>query len=121
MSMELVEVGDAARRLDELIDRVCAGDEIYIMREGVPIAALQPARASKRVRYAIIIEHGPTSCSAYVPDLPGCVAVAENEAEVMTLIREAIEFHLECLREDGEPIPAPVSQVEYVDVTPVAA
>ena len=73
------------------------------------------------MQYAIVIEKGPTSYGAYVPDLPGCVAVADTEDEVRTLIREAIEFHLECLRDDGTPIPAPVSQVDYVDIAPVAA
>ena len=55
--------------------------------------------------YAVIIEQGPASFGAYVPDLPGCVAVAETEGEVKTLIREAIQLHIEALREDGEPDP----------------
>lgn len=71
------------------------------------------------MQYAIIIEKGPTSYGAYVPDLPGCVAVAATEAEVRKLIREAIPFHLEGMRLSGEPIPEPVSRVEYVDVAPV--
>ena len=52
----------------------------------------------------------------HVPDLPGCVAVAGTKEEVLELIQEVIEFHLEGLRYDGEPIPPPVSSVEYVDV-----
>ncbi|HST57421.1 MAG TPA: type II toxin-antitoxin system HicB family antitoxin [Longimicrobium sp.] len=72
------------------------------------------------MRYAVILEKGPASYGAYVPDLPGCVAVAETEEEVKTLIREAIEFHVECLREDGEPIPEPTSVIAYVEVAPVA-
>ena len=67
-------------------------------------------------RYAIVIEQGPTSYGAYVPDLPGCVAVAETEAEVTQLIREAIEFHLEGLRDAGEPIPEPTARMAYVEV-----
>ena len=67
-------------------------------------------------RYAVVIEEGPTSYGAYVPDLPGCVAVAETEAEVTELIREAIEFHLEGLRDAGEPIPEPTSRMAYVEV-----
>jgi len=67
-------------------------------------------------RYAVVIEQGPTSYGAYVPDLPGCVAVAETEDEVKTLIREAIEFHLEGLRDAGEPIPEPTSRMAYVEV-----
>jgi predicted RNase H-like HicB family nuclease len=67
-------------------------------------------------RYAVVIEQGPTSYGAYVPDLPGCVAVAETEDEVKDLIREAIEFHLEGLRDAGEPIPEPTSRMAYVEV-----
>lgn len=70
------------------------------------------------MQYAVIIEKGPTSYGAYVPDLPGCVAVAKTEEEVTTLIREAIEFHLEGMREDGESIPEPTSRVVYVEVAP---
>ena len=53
------------------------------------------------MEYLVVIERGPTSFGAYVPDLPGCVAVGESRAEVEALIREAIEFHLEGLREEG--------------------
>lgn len=67
-------------------------------------------------RYAVVIEQGPTSYGAYVPDLPGCVAVAETEEEVTELIREAIEFHLEGLRDAGQPIPEPTSRMAYVEV-----
>lgn len=69
----------------------------------------------------MVIERGATSFSAYLPDLPGCIAAAETEEEVEQLIREAVEFHLECMREDGEPIPEPTSRVIYVDVAPAAA
>ncbi|HLT46016.1 MAG TPA: type II toxin-antitoxin system HicB family antitoxin [Rubricoccaceae bacterium] len=68
------------------------------------------------MHYAVVIERGATSFGAYVPDLPGCVAVGETEEEVRALIREAIAFHLEGMREDGEPIPAPSAHVEYVEV-----
>ncbi len=67
-------------------------------------------------RYAVVIEKGPTSYGAYVPDLPGCVAVGESIEEVTDLIREAIEFHIEGLREAGEPVPEPTSQLTYVEV-----
>jgi predicted RNase H-like HicB family nuclease len=67
-------------------------------------------------RYAVVIEQGPTSYGAYVPDLPGCVAVGETVEEVTELIREAIEFHLEGLRDAGEPIPEPTSRMAYVEV-----
>jgi len=68
------------------------------------------------MRYAVIVEEGENSFGAYVPDLPGCVAVAETKEEVLELIQEAIEFHLEGLREDGQPIPEPASSIEYVEV-----
>lgn len=67
------------------------------------------------MRYAVIIEEGETSYGAYVPDLPGCVAVGDTLAEVKELIGEAIQFHLEGLREDGLPIPQPRSTLEYVE------
>ena len=68
------------------------------------------------MRYAIVIEKAPLNYAAYVPDLPGCIATGAIIAETESLIREAIEFHLEGLKEDGLPIPPPSSQVEYVDV-----
>jgi predicted RNase H-like HicB family nuclease len=68
------------------------------------------------MRYAVIIEEGENSFGAYVPDLPGCVAAAETREEVVRLIQEAIDFHIEGLREDGRPVPEPSSSVEYVDV-----
>ncbi len=68
------------------------------------------------MRYMVVIEKGETSWGAYVPDLPGCVAVGETEAEVKQLIQEAIEFHLEDLTESGAPIPAPMSRSDYVEV-----
>ena len=68
------------------------------------------------MRYAVIVEEGTKSFGAYVPDLPGCVAVAETKDELLQLIQEAIEFHLESLREDGQPIPEPSSTIEYIEV-----
>lgn len=68
------------------------------------------------MRYAIVIEKGPTSYGAYVPDLPGCVAAAETRAEVLQLIREAIRFHLEELRKEGLDVPEASSSAEYVEV-----
>jgi predicted RNase H-like HicB family nuclease len=72
------------------------------------------------VQFAVVIEKSETGYGAYVPDLPGCVAVGETEGEVRTLIREAIELHVESMRDDGLPIPAPTSQVTYVDVPQAA-
>ena len=68
-------------------------------------------------RYAIVIERAEANFSAYVPDLPGCVATGVTVGEVESEIREAIAFHIEGLREDGVPIPDPSSTVEYVEVT----
>lgn len=68
------------------------------------------------MRYAIVIEKATNNYSAYVPDLPGCIATGATIAETEKEIREAIEFHLDGLREDGEPLPEPQCQVEYVDV-----
>ena len=68
------------------------------------------------MRYAIVIEKAEGNFSAYVPDLPGCIATGNTVAEVETEIREAISFHLEGMREDGIPVPEPSSQVEYIDV-----
>jgi predicted RNase H-like HicB family nuclease len=70
------------------------------------------------MRYAVVIEKAEGNYSAYVPDLPGCVATGATVAEVESQIREAIAFHVEGLREDGVPIPEPSSQVEYIDVAP---
>ncbi len=68
------------------------------------------------MRYAVVIEKGESSYGAYVPDLPGCVAAGDTKEEVITLIQEAIEFHIEGLKEDGLPIPDPSSTVEFIDV-----
>jgi len=68
------------------------------------------------MRYAIVIEKAEGNYSAYVPDLPGCVATGATVEEAESEIREAIEFHLNGLREDGLAIPEPSSRVEYVDV-----
>ena len=68
------------------------------------------------MRYAVVVEQGDNSFGAYVPDLPGCIAAAETKEEVLQLIHEAIEFHVEGLREDGQPIPEPSSSIEYVEV-----
>ncbi len=68
------------------------------------------------MRYAIVIEKAESNYSAYVPDLPGCVATGATMHEVETQIREAIAFHIEGLREDGDAVPLPSSQVDYVDI-----
>lgn len=68
------------------------------------------------MKYAVIIETGPEGCSAYVPDLPGCVAAGTTVEETERLIQEAIEFHLEGIRLHGEPVPGPTTYCSYVTV-----
>ena len=68
------------------------------------------------MKYAVVIERSETGYGAYVPDSPGCVAVGETFAETERLIREAVEFHLEGLREDGIPVPEPSTVAQYVEV-----
>jgi predicted RNase H-like HicB family nuclease len=68
------------------------------------------------MRYAIVIEKAGSNYSAYVPDLPGCVSTGATIAEVEANIREAVEFHIEGMRADGDAVPPPSSQAGYVDV-----
>jgi predicted RNase H-like HicB family nuclease len=68
------------------------------------------------VKYLVIIEGSEGSYSAYLPDLPGCVAAGDTREETLELMREAIDLHLRGLREDGLPIPPPASTAEYVAV-----
>jgi len=68
------------------------------------------------MRYAVVVEKGESGYGAYVPDLPGCIAAAESYDEVLRLIQGAVEFHIDGLKEDGEPIPAPTSRIEFIDV-----
>ena len=68
------------------------------------------------MKYAVVIERSPNNYAAYVPDLPGCVSTGATEEEVLRRIHEAIEFHLDGLREDGLPIPEPLSTVAVVEI-----
>lgn len=68
------------------------------------------------MRYGIVIETGDSNCSAYVPDLPGCIATGATIEESKQRIKEAIEAHLDGIREDGEAVPAPSTILDYVDV-----
>ena len=67
------------------------------------------------MKYGVVIEKGEKSYGAYVPDLPGCVAVGETLEEVEQLIREAVQFHIEGLQEEGLPVPEPSSFFEFVE------
>ena len=68
------------------------------------------------MKYVVVYEQTPNNWSAYVPDLPGCVAAGDTREEVEQLIREAIELHIEALREDGEPVPQPGAWTGLVEV-----
>ena len=68
------------------------------------------------MNYVVILEKANGSFGAYVPDLPGCVAIGETRAETLELIKESIELHIQSLREHGEPVPEPQSSVEVVNV-----
>ena len=68
------------------------------------------------MKYAVVIEKGPESFGAYAPDLPGCAVAGNSREEVVKLIQEAIELHLQSLREHGDEIPPPASSFEFVDV-----
>lgn len=68
------------------------------------------------MRYMVVIEEGPASYGAYIPDLPGCIAVGESAEEVLQLIQDAIEFHIEGLKEEGQQIPMPHSSSSFVEV-----
>lgn len=68
------------------------------------------------MKFVILIEKSRTGYSAYSPDLPGCVSTGANEAEVLRNMREAMEFHIEGLKAEGEPIPEPTTKSSYVEV-----
>ena len=68
------------------------------------------------IRYVVTVEQGDKGFGAYVPDLPGCVAVGETGEEVLRLIREAVGLHLGWMREEGLPVPEPSSSSEYIEV-----
>ncbi len=68
------------------------------------------------MKYLVVVEKSESGYGAYVPDLPGCVAAAESRDEVVRLIRDAMEFHVEGLRESGDPVPEPSSQSELIEI-----
>jgi len=69
------------------------------------------------MKFLVIVEHGATSWGAHVPDLPGCVAVGESRSEVISLIREAVDLHIDLLKETGSPIPTPCSEGVIVETS----
>jgi predicted RNase H-like HicB family nuclease len=68
------------------------------------------------MRYAVVIEKAKRNCSAYIPDVPGCVATGKTVQQTLSNLREALEFHFEGMREDGDKIPDPETLVDYIDV-----
>jgi predicted RNase H-like HicB family nuclease len=68
------------------------------------------------MKYMVVIEKGKRSFGAHVPDLPGCITVGKSREEVLRLIKEAIELHIEALRESGERVPSPSSVSEYIEI-----
>ena len=68
------------------------------------------------MQYLVVIEKGPSSFGAYVPDLPGCIAAGASREEVATLIHEAIELHIQDLKSQGQQVPSPQSSSELVSV-----
>ena len=73
------------------------------------------------MKYTVVIERTPNNYAAYVPDLPGCVATASTREELLEEIREAVDFHIEGMREDGEAIPEPQTTTAVVEATVTAA
>lgn len=70
------------------------------------------------MKYTVILEKGESSYGAFVPDLPGCIAAGKTKTEALELIKEAIEFHIEGIKEDGETIPEPHCDFAFVEVNP---
>jgi len=85
-------------------------------RSTVFLSKLGSEPGKSPMKYAIVIEDAGANFSAYVPDLPGCIATGSTIKDTETAIREAIQFHLEGLRADHLPIPRASSRVEYVEV-----
>ena len=73
------------------------------------------------MKYTVVIERAPDNYAAYVPDLPGCVATASTREDLLREIREAIEFHIEGMQEDGETVPQPQATAAVVEVVATAA
>ena len=69
------------------------------------------------MKYLVVIEQGPDGFGAYLPDIPGCVAVGATSAEVMVLIEQAIDWHVQSMKNDGESLPPPSSRAALLEVT----
>ncbi|NEO48456.1 MAG: addiction module toxin, HicA family [Moorea sp. SIO4A3] len=113
------EIIAALEKAGFTVARVRGSHHILIHDDGrrtvIPVH-FRETRGQNLMRYAVVIEKGKNSYGAYVPDLPGCVAVAETLEDVKQLITEAVMFHLEGLKEDGLSAPESVSFCEYIEV-----
>jgi predicted RNase H-like HicB family nuclease len=93
------------------------GDDVHpkTLKSILTQAGVKQYGRRDEMRYAMIIEPGERNYSAYLPDLPGCIATGKTVEEVKRRMREAVELHLSGLREDGLPIPEPTSMADYVE------
>lgn len=130
MATNEVEAGEMERRFHELLQGVEGGFEVVITQGGMPVVqlAVRPVermpdrfRAEHDPWYAVIIEQGENGYMATVPDLPGCVAAADDEEVVEGLIRNVIGSHLHALRLEGIEAPEPTTQAVYVKAARRAA
>ena len=98
-----------------MVSRLAYGDQSrgYLEQHN---EAVGTAGVRQLMKYTVVIEGTPNNFAAYVPDLPGCVATASSREELLKEIREAIEFHIEGMLQDGEPVPEPQATVAVVDV-----
>lgn len=125
------ELGAVERHLDRLAGALRDGFEILISSSGKPLVQLvahpldrvmDMMRGEDEPWYAVVMEQGEHGWSAYVPDLPDCIATADTEEELEMRIGEAIATHLEALREAGVELAEPTTRVDYVRrVKPAAA
>ena len=90
------------------------------LRGSMDAAEYKHKERNSVMKYTVVIERTPNNFAAYVPDLPGCVTTASTRGELLEEIREAIEFHIEGMREDGEPIPEPQATSDVVEVSAAA-
>lgn len=130
MATNEVDVDEAERKFDELLQAVESGFEVVISQGGKPLAqlAIHPVdrfvdllRADADPWYAVVIEHGEHGFSAFVPDLPDCIATADTEEEVEDRIRDIIRSHVDALRAEGIEAPEPNTRTVYVQAARKAA
>jgi predicted RNA binding protein YcfA (HicA-like mRNA interferase family)/predicted RNase H-like HicB family nuclease len=86
------------------------------LRSALKQAGLKKAKENQTMQYLVVVEEGEEGFGAYVPDLPGCIAAAETKEEVLELIREAMDFHIEGLKEQRQEVPLPTSTAEVVEI-----